>query len=162
MKTFKILPILGCVLFLTTASTCHSDDDDNSNNSVFAQNQQAINNVTQTAQQGNWRVTYYFDTDSEETSRFANYTFSFASGNVLTATNGTNSYTGTWLVTNSDNSNDDHPHGDIDFNIAFSNPASFAELTDDWDIVSYTASKIELIDVSGGNGGTDHLIFEKN
>lgn len=45
----------------------------------------------------------------------------------------------------------------------FSSPAVFAdELTDDWDIISYSATKIQLIDVSGGNGGTDYLTFEKN
>ena len=52
--------------------------------------------------------------------------------------------------------------GDIDFNIFFSAPADFAELSEDWDIISHTASKIELIHVSGGNGGTDLLTFEKN
>lgn len=51
---------------------------------------------------------------------------------------------------------------DIDFNIFFSSPADFAELTEDWDIISHTASKIELKHVSGGNGGTDLLTFEKN
>lgn len=45
----------------------------------------------------------------------------------------------------------------------FSSPTVFAdELTDDWDIISYTDTKIQLVDVSGGNGGTDYLTFEKN
>ncbi len=52
--------------------------------------------------------------------------------------------------------------GDIDFNIFFASPADFAELSEDWDIISHTASKIELKHVSGGNGGTDLLTFEKN
>ncbi len=51
---------------------------------------------------------------------------------------------------------------DIDFNIFFASPADFAELSEDWDIISHTASKIELKHVSGGNGGTDLLTFEKN
>lgn len=157
MKTLKMLPILGCVLFLTTASTCHKDDDDSSRNDDRREN----NIVEQTVQQGSWRITYYYDTDSDETGRFSNYTFSFNSGNVLVATNGDNTYNGSWSITDS-SSGDDNPHGDLDFNIAFSSPASFSELTDDWDIVTYTSTKIELIDVSGGNGGTDHLVFEKN
>ena len=36
------------------------------------------------------------------------------------------------------------------------------DLTDDWDVVSHTATTISLIDVSGGNGGTDTLVFTKN
>lgn len=51
---------------------------------------------------------------------------------------------------------------DIDFNIFFSSPADFSELSEDWDIISHTASKIELKHVSGGNGGIDLLTFEKN
>ena len=82
-------------------------------------------------------------------------------GNILSATNGTNTYSGTWSVT-SDNSLDDSPSNDLDFNIAFSTPANFADLTDDWNIISYTATKIQLIHVSGGGGGTDYITFEKN
>ena len=37
---------------------------------------------------------------------------------------------------------------DLDFNIAFTTPANFVDLTDDWDIVSRTDTKIQLIDVS--------------
>lgn len=44
----------------------------------------------------------------------------------------------------------------------FTSPPDFEELTDDWDIISQTSSKIELIDISGGNGGTDYLTFQKN
>ena len=38
----------------------------------------------------------------------------------------------------------------------------FEDLNDDWDFISQSSTKIELIDVSGGNGGTDYLTFEKN
>jgi hypothetical protein len=51
--------------------------------------------------------------------------------------------------------------GDIDFNIFFASPADFSELSEDWKIISHTASKIELMHVSGSNGGTDLLTFEK-
>ena len=54
------------------------------------------------------------------------------------------------------------PCNDLDFNIAFSSPANFTDLTEDWNIITYTTTKIQLIHVSGGNGGTDYLTFEKN
>ena len=38
----------------------------------------------------------------------------------------------------------------------------YMDLSDDWDIVERTDTKIRLQDVSGGNGGTDYLTFEKN
>lgn len=154
MKKLTLLPFLSLIFMLNMASTCSGDD----NNSSSADATPVINTVTS----GTWRVTYYFDTDTDETNHFTGYNFTFGGSNVLTATNGTNTYTGSWSVINDDSSDDDNPSGDLDFNILFSSPANFADLSDDWDILSRTATKIELIDVSGGNGGTDYLTFEKN
>jgi hypothetical protein len=154
MKKFFLIPVLFCLFMLNVASMCSSDDD----NSSSANPTPVINIATQ----GTWRVTSYVDSGNNETSDFTGYNFTFATGNVLTATNGTNTYTGSWSVTSDDDDDDDDPSSDLDFNIAFVNPANFADLTDDWDIVSYTANTISLIDVSGGNGGTDTLVFTKN
>ena len=153
MKKIILIPALFCLFMLNVASMCSSDD-----NSSSSQDPTPVINA---ATQGTWRVTSYVDSGNDETNHFAGYNFTFASGNVLSATNGTNTYNGTWSVTN-DNSNDDNPSSDLDFNIAFTAPADFADLTDDWDIVSYTSTTISLIDISGGNGGTDILVFTKN
>jgi len=136
---------------------CSSDDENNPND-----NTAEIQDVINTAESGNWVVTYFFDTDQEETSNFTGYEFNFGTNGVLTASNDTNMYTGTWSVTDDSNSSDDSSsNDDIDFNISFVSPPDFEELSDDWDIVSYSSTKIELIDISGGNGGTDYLTFEK-
>ncbi len=143
-------------LFIATAfSSCTDEDDTVVNNSVDP------TPVINVVNNGTWRITFYEDSSVDETSNFTGYNFSFGAGNVLTATNGTNTYSGTWSVT-SDNSLDDSPSNDLDFNIAFAAPANFADLTDDWNIISYTATKIQLIHVSGGGGGTDYMTFEKN
>lgn len=154
MKTLKLIPILLCIFMLNVASMCSSDDN-NSNSSADP------TPVINTVNQGTWRITLYNDSGTIKTSNFTGYNFTFGSGSALTATNGSNTYNGTWSVTSSD-SNDDNPSNDLDFNIGFSTPANFADLTDDWDIITYTSTKIQLIDVSGGNGGTDYLTFEKN
>ena len=132
-----------------------SSSDDSSNNSGNTTQDDVVN----TAQSGNWVITYFFDTDSDETNNFTGYVFTFGSNGVLTATNGSTTVTGTWSVTDS-NSNDDSPD-DLHFNISFSTPADFVDLSDDWEILSYTSAKIDLRDISGGNGGTDLLTFEK-
>ena len=77
------------------------------------------------------KITFYEDSGVNHTNYFVGYNFTFNSSNVLTASNGTNTYTGSWSVTSS-NSNDDNPSNDLDFNILFTSPANFAdELSDD-------------------------------
>lgn len=156
MKTINLFIKQRIVILLLAAlfSSCSSDDNNtNETNS--------ISSVTSIAVSGTWRITYYFDTDKEETNNFSGYNFTFGSNGVLTATNGTLTQTGTWSVTDS-NSNDDNSISDLDFNIAFASPATFLELTDDWEIIERTSTVIKLKDVSGGNGGIDYLTFTKN
>lgn len=109
---------------------------------------------------GQWRITQFVDSDEDETSRYLNYQFVFSSNGSLSATNGTTQYSGTWNVSDS-NSNDDSS-SDVHFNIQINTTGEFADVNDDWHIVSQSNTKIVLTDVSGGNGGTDHLVFEKN
>lgn len=154
MKKVLLIPMLFCLFMLNVASMCSSDD----NSSSSSQDPTPVINA---ATQGTWRVTSYVDSGTDETNHFTGYNFTFGNGGVLTATNGSNTVTGTWSVLN-DDSNDDSPSNDLDFNIGFTAPANFADLTDDWDIVSYSETTISLIDVSGGNGGTDTLVFTKN
>ena len=153
MKKVILIPMLFCLFMLNVASMCSSDD-----NSSSSQDPTPVINA---ATQGTWRVTSYFDSGTDETNHFTGYNFTFSNGGVLTATNGSNTVTGTWSVLN-DDSNDDSPSNDLDFNIGFTAPANFADLTDDWDIVTYSDTTISLIDISGGNGGTDTLVFTKN
>lgn len=153
LKKIKFSLVIAMLFVLTTSSMCSNDDD----SPTTSTNPSDIINIVNN---GTWRITYYYDTDHEETSNFNGYNFTFGESNVLTASNGTNSYTGTWSVTDS-NSNDDNL-SDLDFNIAFSSPAQFEELTDDWEIIEKSSTLIKLKDVSGGNGGTDYLTFAKN
>ena len=146
----RIVLLLVTVFFLS----CSSDDSSSTGTN-------SISSVTSVVGSGTWKITYYFDTDKDETSNFSGYNFTFGSNGVLTATNGTLTQTGTWSVTDS-NSDDDNSISDLDFNIAFTSPATFLELTDDWEIIERTSTVIKLKDVSGGNGGTDYLTFTKN
>jgi hypothetical protein len=108
---------------------------------------------------GRWKITYFFDTDKEETDNFVGYTFDFGSGGTVNAINGPLSHPGSWSVTGEGDSKD---YEDLDFNISFSAPPDFAELSEDWEIVTVSNLKISLRHVSGGDGSTDLLTFEKN
>ena len=157
MRNLKFQNLIALFIFFILATSCSNDDN-------------AVANIDPTpvinaVLGGNWVITLYQDNGVNETNQYTNYVFTFGANNVLTAANNTNDFTGTWSVTNDNSSDDDSPGNDLDFNIAFTAPApnNFIDnLTDDWDIVSYSSTKVELIDISGGNGGTDYLTFEKN
>lgn len=109
---------------------------------------------------GTWKITKFIDSGKNETSDYNGYTFSFDSNDILIANKDSMIFTGSWNISSS-NSNDDDLD-DLDFNISFSSPDVLEEITEDWSIITNSSKKIELIHISGGNGGTDLLTFEKN
>ena len=136
---------------------CSSDDD-----SMNLDNSAEINKIKSDAMSGDWKVTSFIDSGIDETNHYTGYSFTFSTNGVLTATNANTVVTGTWSITDSNSNDDDSNSNDIDFNIFFSSPATFNDdLTEDWDIVNHNTTKIQLVHISGGNGGTDILIFEK-
>ena len=156
MKKEFYFSLLVMLCFSLMSSSCSNNDDDGG----VIDNSEQIAQVENTVESGTWRITNFIDSGENETSDFAGYNFSFNSDGSLDATNGTDTLTGTWSVTDDSSSSDD----DIDFNIFFPVPDTndFEDLNDDWDIVSYTSTRIELIDISGANARTDKQTFEKN
>ena len=118
------------------------------------------NIIENNVKSGTWIITSFIDSGKDETDHFTGYAFTFTANGTITASNGSNTMTGTWNL--SDNSSNDDSPDDIDFNIMFSPGNDFEELNEDWHIITQSSDRIELIHVSGGNGGTDYLTFEKN
>jgi len=129
--------------------------------SKWQSNQKQINKIST---DGTWVVSSYLDDGDDETSDFTSFRLTFLENGTLNATDllssSSNPYSGSWSVTDS-NSNDDDNLDDLDFNINFNVSNKLDELSDDWDIISYTETEIKLIDVSGGGGGTDYLTLTK-
>jgi hypothetical protein len=141
--------ILLLTLVLILAS-CSSSDDSDATAPVNSQE------VITTIQSGSWRITNFVESNVDETNDFNGYVFTFDSDGTLTAENGAIVINGTWSVDDDDSSND------VDLNIFFASPPDFAELTEDWNIISTTSTKIELSDIGDVNGDTDLLTFQKN
>ncbi len=131
-------------------------DDDDSDDDATDMNREAVEN---TAESGTWEITKFIDSGKDETDDYNGYEFTFASNGDVTATNSSNTVSGTWNVTD-DNSDDDNDQSDLDFVISFNSPKDFVEISDDWAIKNRTESSIELIDDSDDND-TDKLTFEK-
>jgi hypothetical protein len=128
--------------------------------SKWQNNQQQI---TKISTDGTWIISSYIDDGDDETNDFSTFRLNFLTGGVLNGTDLLSSsstpYAGTWSITDS-NSNDDSLD-DLDFNMNFNVGNKLDDLSDDWDIISYTDTEIKLIDVSGGGGGTDYLTLTK-
>jgi|SRR5690554_5817109 len=158
MKRKFLFGAFALVAMSLMSSTCSNDDDGNNQSSD-------LNDLQQITQTGNWTITKYIDSGDDELYHFEGYVFNFKTDGSLEAVKGDTTVVGTWSITNDSNSSDDDDNNssdDVDFNIFFATPSNFADLSDDWDIISITDNKIELIDISGGNGGTDYLTFDKN
>ena len=129
--------------------------------SKWQSNQKQITNIST---DGTWIVSSYLDDGDDETADFSTFRLIFLESGVLNAmdllSSNSNPYAGSWSITDS-NSNDDDNLADLDFNINFNVSNKLDDLSDDWDIVSYSDTEIKLIDVSGGNGGTDYLTLTK-
>lgn len=128
------------LLVIALFSSCKKDDSTSSPSS------------TNSIQQGQWKITSYIDSGNNETSHYTGYAFVFASGGVVTATKQGSSVNGSWSSGTDDSQ--------LKLYLTFT-ATPFSELNDDWHIVQQTSSLIQLEDVSGGNGGTDYLTFEK-
>ena len=105
-----------------------NNNDDNGN---------SADQVREIATDGTWRISYFFDTDEDETSNFNGYTFTFGEDGTLTAVSGTTTVTGDWSViddsSNSSSDDDGNSSDDDDFNIFFPVPESndFEDLNDE-------------------------------
>ncbi|UPK68691.1 lipocalin family protein [Chitinophaga filiformis] len=89
---------------------------------------------------GTWRVTLFTERGTNETSDFDGYTFTFDSnGSALASKNSTNR-NGTWSI------NSSATEFNLDFGAKGDANKPLGELTDDWKIISVTATEIKLKD----------------
>lgn len=102
---------------------------------------------------GQWFVESYIDDGDDQTIDYNGYVLTFNNDGSVLAVNNNNTITGTWSVVTSGSG--------LEVNLDFGAAVPFDEFNDDWDVVTYTTTRVELFDVSGGNGGTDYLTFEK-
>jgi hypothetical protein len=154
--------VLPVVLFLSVLFISCEKSDDLDDNFTAAD----VNEIKSSIASGSWSVALFEEDGIDQTSNFNGYGFEFLSEGSINVSNGSNSFSGAWSITSDssssdDDSSDDDSSDDVDFNIFFSSPSDFQEISEDWDIISYSNSRIELRDVSGGDGSIDRLIFEK-
>jgi len=145
MKKLKLISILSLLLFVSISCT----DDDDTSNQVSNPSE-----ITTTVTDGTWIVTLFKEDDIIQTSNYSGYSFTFEANGELSATNGVITQSGDWSAY----TDSGYTKLDIMFT-ALDGP--FEEISEDWNVISRTTTKIELKHVSGGDGSIDYLTFEK-
>lgn len=151
MKLLKLACLVGFV-FSSIFSSCKKDDDVPV--STVPSTAAVATAVTSNTSTSGWRVTLYNENGVVKTSSFNGYNFNFASNGTMTAVYSSQSANGTWSTF----ADSGKTKLDLTFNSANSNLQS---INDDWEVLTATSNKIELRDISGGNGTTDLLTLER-
>jgi predicted small secreted protein len=113
-----------------------------------------ISNTSQYVSSGNWKVSLFTDSGNNETSNYTGYTFTFSDNGTISAVSTGNSRTGTWSVSSSSNK------FIIDLG-AKNDPSNLlGELSNDWKILSSSATEIRLGD--DNTTSNEFLTFSKN
>ncbi|WDF70206.1 hypothetical protein PQ465_07460 [Sphingobacterium oryzagri] len=139
------LIVAACSFF---AIGCDKDDDYDRQNEETAK-------VSVLLQVGTWKITRYKDNGTDRTALWSGYVFKFDSGNVLRATLGATTSTGSWSITA-----DDDRTNDLDLNLFFANATDLRSINEEWDIINYNENRIEVAD-DYGDVDEDLLVFEK-
>ncbi len=136
----KLILLFAVVIF----ASCSSDDDN-----VRLDQPDAITIILP---EGEWKIAKFIEDDEDKTSQFSSFAFKFSANGTVTAQNDILSESGSWSYDGSDS----EPELDINF----PDGSILDDISDDWDIVSVSTSRIELSD-KDSDGQIDILTFVK-
>ena len=143
------------VVVLLILVACNANDDANNGTHPNA-------NIVTDLPQGTWKVTYFFDDNTDQTNSFSGFNFNFDASGWVTAGNDIFSETGSWMYedASNDSTDDDGIENDEELILVFSDTGFFGVLSDNWHITSASATKVELFD-ERGDGTMQFLTFSK-
>jgi hypothetical protein len=139
----NILLILSVIIL----ASCSSDD-----NSGDIQDQ--FENIKTIVPQGTWAVSNYTEGETNKTSNFENFVFTFNGNGTVVGANDLFSENGTWEYDNTSTVEER-------FNLEFDQTTPFDLITENWMIISVNNNLIELAIVNGNNGEPEILTFVK-
>ncbi|SRR5690606_29952007 len=135
------------IIFIVFASCSSDDDAGNVNTTEFE-------NIKSTLPQGEWKISKFIDIETDKTSAFESFVFTFNEDGSVTAQNDLFTENGIWAYDNTSSNTEE-------LVLQFSEQVPFDEINDDYDIVSVSNSTVELADESGENGEIEILTFTK-
>ncbi len=142
--------IFKLFIFLITIATI---------NSACNKKEMTANNNSQigtTLQGYKWRVSYFLISNTNRTSQFSGYVFTFNLDNTVTAMQGGNSSAnGTWSITKNTNSGGEY------LVLNFGNQFYFQELNGEWFVNRNDNAIVSFENLVGSSGNVDYLTFER-
>jgi hypothetical protein len=159
LKQFSLKPVL-IIILMTPANASNLNDVDTDDHSNDLSPIESKNIVTIIITDGILKITYYWDMDLNDKINFDGFHFIFRANNIITATNGTTTYNGTWSIAQSNNYIDDL--SDEKDNLVLTSSINFIETLDDWGTIDTAPPYVKLNDIIGDNGEVDILIFNEN
>jgi hypothetical protein len=157
LKQFSLDPILVMVSFSIIPEDKHNSDANPSAQEKRSLYEQDIIAIIVT--DGAWEISCYWKSERNEMINFNEFNFTFGANDLLTVTDGTYSYQGTWSILEPDSTN--KSISDLKFKIAFARPIRFVKIVDGWESIEKNTDFFELRDYSS-NGITDFLTFSQN
>ena len=137
----NLLPFLLMILSVG----CSKDDKSN--------NTPSSTNLNSVLSRGSWQISQFIDSGKDETANFSGYIFTFSDAGMVHVSNSNNNIVGSWAIGNDDSS--------VKLILNFGNNYPFESLNEDWKVLSRSDLLIELQHISGGNGSSDMLTFNK-
>ena len=104
--------------------------------------------------QGKWKISNIYTNNSEHTTDFESFIFTFNEDGTVNGETDLYAEEGTWIYKSS-------PESGEQLILEFNGTTPFQEISNNWDIVSVSNTKIELSDVGISNDDTQLLAFSK-
>jgi hypothetical protein len=158
LKQFSLDPILVMVIFSILPEDKHNSECNASLKEKTNTDKREITAIIVT--NGAWQTRCYWKSEPNDTINFDGFDFTFGDNDLLTVTDGTNRYEGTWTIFEADSNTKNL--SDLKFYISFANPMHFVEIVDGWENIKKPYDYFELRNQSFRNGIYDLLTFSKN
>jgi hypothetical protein len=158
LKQFSLDPILVMVKFSIIPADKHNPDVNANTQERTSLYEQDIIAIIVT--NGAWEISCYWKSERNEMINFNEFNFTFGANDLLTVTDGTNSYQGTWSILEANRTTKAISH--LKFNIALACPIRFIKIIDGWESIEKSTDFFELKEFSNRNGITDFLTFSQN
>ena len=136
----KLILLFAVIIF----ASCSSDDDN-----VRLDQPDAITIILP---EGNWKISKFIEDDEDKTLQFTSFVFDFNNDGTVTAQNDLFSENGSWSY--------DNDRNDPELDIRFNDGSIHDDISDDWNIISVSPTKIELSDTDSV-GDVELLTFIK-